>query len=747
MWQPASSLDDQNPSENGETLRGKGKTKQAHTQSSAVRRQTIKDHRHTDVKLIWNDINDERKDHYSIPPFSYEIYLLRGAQAALRDVDTFSQDFLSYTGILTNWGGRRKCRYHLEIYTEPCRNILACLAHHRKEVSHRILNNVRPRLVSEWDMDRDLEDGDLYESRIIVIDQDDWISNGPILVLSDRNVNDDEQLERILDGSGGGGFSHTFADRINTQSVVQHNLIQWWGESDDDALYGRRLCRDDSPVRYPAQDPTAHYDVEHDEAPELEVTATNSTPGDFVFDSEADKARFEAMDTFDQAELYKSPAELRPFCSESYSDPFGSPVITVWNAALSRTRPAFSFTLYLAFDVPSFEAEAIFACLNKGLISRESWTLDIVRNIPSIDAALDYHSRTSARRTPEKTAAVKSCTKMLLNKTGAGRLPSELLEYIEDLVVPPEVPDYSNRPTRPFRNVFMYLSRDRMNQGPLLVYSHNASFWADIDDQGGPFAIGHRWRDRRLREHGSRNKVLEVRELPFWNRVSDEMHTLWSLCSPRSTLMDRSEMPALQLTLKLPETIVRGQFVSAYQHGLRLEVDSSRPILMPRHGFFSHNMIDMYDIIDESSGTILAHLPDIVPHINSNSDSWAKTRQLGFDSQKVRLAALSPGCQVSHGYVTPDHWWEEKHYQEGLFVDGRRYTLRLRKDVVLRGWAWETARHFEGPYNLPPVPVMMSEESKLTFRYRNFEGRSASSGRRWTSSTQHRVDPDTAQSR
>lgn len=465
----------------------------------------------------------------------------------------------------------------------------------------------------------------------------------------------------------------------------------------------------------------AHYDVEHEDVHELDGTALS---GPVVPQNSTHPVTGDALiiDSFDKNELFQRGVELECLRSESYNDNFGLPVTSVWDPKLSKLRSQFSMTIYLSFDMIPVESKALFNCLNKGLIANEAWTLDVVRNMPNLGASFDYHSRASIRRTRARTSQTSSCMQMLLHKITGDRLPAELLDYIKELLIPPEIPDYSSRQTRLFKKVFMYLDASSLSTGPRLVYSDPASFWPDTKTAEGPFSEPGRWSSAVLRGYASQNPLLRVANLRYWHRVADEIHILWSFCSPRLETV-AADMPHISLTLKIPQELRRTRFMDVLSDS-HFELHFSRPITVPIP-FLSHHGAEAFEIVDLETGRQLKQLPYELQIINSSDDSWSQSPELGYNVQQFNTLLPSSSNRKGSGQVYPYDWnqiypyrWNERLlYPESLLVEGHRYRVRLRPDVTVPRWTYFAGKERSGPYNLPAIEVVMSEESQLIFRY------------------------------
>jgi hypothetical protein len=428
---------------------------------------TIKDHNEDEVSIAWCT---EKNRNDTLPPFPFQVYLLSSAEQVAKGVK-FPCDFAVFVQKIGPVHERSRC--HFQIYRRTFPSILACIAHQKREILHRNRNGIIPRMVARWTQ---IEMGD--KGHIIVIDADNWANDGILLVSFDPAEYDNPNQFAAWNAAQVGDIDVVHARRAHNTGVFIHALERWWlnagGHWTEDDLQ-RRNEGGISPVLYPAIDPAAHYDAEHEEIHELDGTALPGPAGQ-ANDNEddGDDSDPRIIDTFDPFDLHMQEHELKEYCSETYSDILDLPVTSIWNGQFSRLRPQFSFTLYLAFDFfdkLQVHPQALFRCLNRGLIAQEAWTLDIVKNMPSLDAAFQYHARATAQRTSERCEQRSACVRMVAHKIAGSKLPSEILEHVEDLLLPPEIPAYSARPCRPFKDVFLYLDKSRQYTGPLSTYT------------------------------------------------------------------------------------------------------------------------------------------------------------------------------------------------------------------------------------------------------------------------------------
>ncbi|KAK3718863.1 hypothetical protein LTR37_004779 [Vermiconidia calcicola] len=694
---------------------------------------SIPDHEGNDVNIVWClwPWNDDYRD--QPPPFPYQVYVLDSATGVAQN-SNLPADLARY---IEQIGGISdgNCHYRFEVYSRPFSSILACVAHQRKEVDHRNRNGIVPRLVSTWATPSSFSNHDEgYKGRIIVIDRNDWADHGVTLVSFDPAEYDHPGRYDHWNVVGNGDHDVVQAYRVRSKMSLVARLREWWtdaGHSWTEADLERRNNGGFSPALYPAVDPASHYDAEHKDVDELDGTA----PGNPGLQNQAGtEDEDEDLDTpgiknlLDKAELFRREDELPDLQSETYSDSFGLPITSVWSSERAKTRPAFSFTLYLAYDLLPLQPTALFGCLNKGLIAQEAWTLDVVQNMPSLEAAFQYHARASDRRTLTRVLQARFCIRMVLQKVAGPKLPNELLEYLEELLVPPEIPNYSSYPRRPFQDVCMYMDPSSLSAGPLLVYSNPRRFRpedvlskAHIIEPVNSFAT--LWRNTIFEDD-----VMRIKLLRYWHRVADELHVLWSIASPRTTSIVGA-LPTLSLKLEMPEVYAFGPYSrSETATKMHYTLQSQRTVTLHNYPFLSHDIwCDALEVVDLDTGKAIPTLPlKVQRHDRHDNDSWATTRELGFqdDSYEDRrsgretyMRTIAPGGTETDLMLTNHTPWDwiRDAALLGWLVDGGHYLARLKPGTTVPRWTYGSANHLEGPYNLPPMPVVMEEEVRIKF--------------------------------
>lgn len=433
-------------------------------------------------------------------------------------------------------------------------------------------------------------------------------------------------------------------------------------------------------------------------------------------------------------DLLRSSADVEDVKEETYESHSGWPTTSVWRASNSKTRPPFAFMLYLNADLVPFEAKAMFACLDRELLFTAAWTLDIVRNAPDMQSALRHYSHEKSQRAPSKTERRSKCMRMLLDKACGPRLPEELLQLIEDILVPPPCSTYSAAPYRVFHDVFLYLDASTQLNGPRLIY-HN-HIWdrpriaADnlFDDEPyiGPLLAD----DQYFQHRGEEILKMHVISLRSWRFVSDELHTIWSLCSPRLKVPP-SRLPHFSAQITFPRKYKLKSLSHFYARRARrgkatasLTFHGSEPITLHDTGTLSSQI--WYEGIEITDVETNIKLPATVLHLNEIIDqrveSWSEEPKMRkFDAEvdldagdKPMLASILPGRSIELP-IRPDHLWWLAQYEEGLLKDGREYKLSLKKDFAVTRWTYGSVPGLKGPYNLPPMPVHGENECRFTF--------------------------------
>lgn len=314
---------------------------------------------------------------------------------------------------------------------------------------------------------------------------------------------------------------------------------------------------------------------------------------------------------------------------------------------------------------------------------------------------------------------------LIVQRIAYSKLPSEILENIEELLLPPEIPTYSSRPRRRLKDFFLYLDKDRQYTGPLIVYSNPDPSCATTKQLNPAFTLPA----TNLGEN-----ILRVDHLRYWHRVSDELHILWSLCGPRYTDSRDPIVPRAHLELSVPEACVWRstfgiQFINGYLD-VKITFQSDQEIVLPCHaGIFSHDLWnECVDVIDLETETVLPRVP-IAPTSGPYClDSWAQTRELGFkdDANPEMLEeSLDAKKNLTHFEANTSQklplqpagvWWQY-YVRSGILKSGQRYAFRLKPGLWIPRWTYGTKTERDGPFNLPPIPITVDETSH-TFEFR-----------------------------
>lgn len=709
---------------------------------SRVRSTIIPDHEGNDVTLAWYTSLDRKYPVDQPPPFPFQVYFTKGAEKSAAD-PSFAASLVCLVeeqGHWTSSGANLHARF--EFYSKPFPNILACIAHQRREIHHRNRNAVHPRLLAP--SRAGLQS---YDGHILVIDRDDCLSIGAVVVEFEpavyRRGRQSEEWYHARDVPVVASVRQPFGsarqpfDRSPGDYSLVARLKIWWGECGNtwtEADLARRNEGAVSPALYPAVDPDSHYDVEHEAVHELDGTALpDPSHTTDLADIDSDEVFPIVEECLRRDELFLPDADLSRLATETYSDLLGQPVTSVWDRRLSKTRPSFSFMLYLGYDVLPVRPRALFTCLNKGLLAESQWTLDIMTKMPSLESTLDYNARSAKQRTSSRLGRLRRYTETVLEKINNRRLPAEILEQIENILVPPGIPNYSSRPMRPHQDLFLYLDGSHLSTGPLVVYSNQACFEHNTSLLRPRYDIDgiHAFEDIPLR-------VLFFR---FWHRVADEMHTIWSLCGPRLPI-PASSLPSLTLRLSIPSTCVPERphrynpDLPGPNQFIKFELHSAfdDPITVHTTPLLSHDLFDeALDIVDLSTGETLPPLPS-THYSLEHGESWLQSRALGYLPLQTPQERRSQHMQTLHPHTwtemqPPTNFavWRFKHWlrqwaETGPLVARRQYALRLREDVRVLRWTYGSVEERKGPYNLPSLPLRMEDEDGVKFWVELAEG-------------------------
>lgn len=704
--------------------------KQRGPKRSEVRNTIIPDHEGNDVNLAWYPNHDRRYPVGQPPPFPFLVYFTKKAEKSARD-PSFAASLVCLIEEQGRWTGdpdRSSPHARFEFYTNPFSSILACVVHQRREIIHRNRNAVHPRLLAT--SDTGLES---YQGCILVIDSDDCHSTGIIVVQFDPDV----YMRGHQRENGYHASDIPLVESYRQPMRMDHEVLmlvgrleEWWHECDNtwtEAGLARRNEGAASPALYPAVDPDSHFDVEHEAAHELDGTALPdpslaTDPEDVDFEEWVPSVR----ECFKREELFMRDSDLPHLATETYSDLLDQPVTSVWDRWLSKTRPDFSFTLYLGYDILPVRPKALFTCLNKGLLTDSQWTLDVMTNLPSLEAAFDYHDRNTKERTPSRLARLRSSTKIILDRINAHRLPVEILDHIESVLIPPEIPNYSSRPTRPHQNLFLYLDGSHLSTGPLVIYSNQARLEPEN------YLI-----ESKIDVQVSPEIPVRVLSFCFWHRVADELHTLWSLCSPRLALPN-SSLPTLTLRLGVPAICVLPEGPDQLplpRDTVKLHLHSAFPTPITIHltPLLSHDLFDeALELVDLATGQTLLNSPHAHRTLEYG-ESWLQSRELGYapleslHERAQHIRTLQPDSWTEMEALSKPVWWFEDWLRKRAVVAGRQYVLRLREDVRVLRWTYGSVKERKGPYNLPTLPLSI-EGGEVRFGVEHGKGISGEEG-------------------
>ena len=299
--------------------------------------------------------------------------------------------------------------------------------------------------------------------------------------------------------------------------------------------------------------------------------------------------------------------------------------------------------------------------------------------------------------------------------------PEEVRILIEDCYVPPELPDYSSSRRRS-RNAFLYLDDECISTGPLWVYSRPAAAQLNAETLSAV-----------RREKEERGKLLNVVFLRYWHRVSDELHILWSVSSPRSPLPSGKTLPELRPLLTLRDSIVErardGRLFLSFEARVYCTLlHTQEPITIFEDPALEADLWqNAFDLIDRRSGWNFSKELDQLPRPPGPGfyDSWHRTPALGFPKEKIQGQLRTIRPQSSFGDDEDDYpmiFQVDLHYndegappgskfpdREGWLSMNGRYALRLKEGFTIPRWTYGTKEDLQGPFNLPPLPVIFDE--------------------------------------
>ncbi|KAI7348025.1 hypothetical protein KC320_g6878 [Hortaea werneckii] len=655
----------------------------------------------------------------SIPTLPYQVYI---TNAALEGSDVPALDqFCAAIHDLHHSSLASHPHRRFDIYQTSQENSLACVEHQRKEVQWRNGNGIWPPLVSTWSTsDRGGDRG-----FILVIDSVDIVKHGISLLCFDPDeYHDPIKRRRVWHLSGDeGDFDLVRGIKIRNKL----SLIDWLRHIERNPWSGRRSSRVQPPaVGAAPYDHAEDGESEDDELLNLEQQGGGAVD-EFADDSSEDEVpqpngRPRIIDRFRLDELWTSPGlGTKRYGIETYEDSQSQFTVSVWDSTLSATRPHFSVTLYCG-SAATFSAEALFRCLNKGLIRKQPWTLDVKRGFDSLPQAHLHHGREASRRASSRLSHRSSCIRMLVRNIVAGRLPVELCDTIEEMLTLPTIPDYACSRLRPFHDFMLYFapkpSVRSLSQGPVLVFSNPSRLLSANGVEGFTYNANYR--------HGVQapdTENLRVRNLRFWHRIADEIHTLASLCATENSGSPQLECTP-SATISIDSPLWRGTGTHFDEFTLvTLRVKSPRTLTLHTHGLFSHDLFfEALQLVDLTTDRVLPQHPheDSDRRILSHDDSWSTSASLGLSnhpdvhSRLRRLEVLEPKQSVQWRWNSSTYW--ELRRGRGELIDGHQYALRANPDVLLKAvrWTYGKPGALEEICGRPPMPVSLESEVKFT---------------------------------
>lgn len=325
---------------------------------------------------------------------------------------------------------------------------------------------------------------------------------------------------------------------------------------------------------------------------------------------------------------------------------------------------------------------------------------------------------------------------MILDKVIEDHFPAELVEYVHGLLVPPALPDYSAQGNRLFRDFMLYLDSAHLDTGPFAVYSR-------------PITTPQSRARPQPRLHvDTADKILQVFSHTSWQWLPDEMHILHSFCSPRCLTPD---LPLIQIRLEPGEKCSGNvRTGTGSQIPVFIKLEAKEPISIHSSPLFGpsklwEGSIELHDL------TLGVQAPDQTPARlpadgkEGRMQSWGGVPEFDDDWAGLTSPDHIPGETFSFLQLNPGVWrqpdrlrlenymsfwtsrlrvpWPDGFGFEALdgmdwkspLVHGHRYALRLKDGVTVPRWVWGPARARRGPYNLPPIPIVM--EGEATFVY------------------------------
>lgn len=695
---------------------------------------TVKDHIGENVMLSWrpdSHQNGDRDLEADVPAFPFPVYILDSAKALAQDPACAARvcTFLEIKTLNIHPAPR----FDIHETTKP--NALTCIEHQRKEVDWRNPNGIWPRLVSHWTDGSTGPDG--YKGLVIVLDSSNLTADGLLLVdfdpLAYESAANRQSVWHLV---GKGDIATVRAERLVAAESIRRRLREVWvraGYSWTAADLGRRNVGGFTPALYPAVDPAAHEDAESDDSvsADLRLDGPEELAGHALSDGEDENADDTNVDeaplikdSFRNTDLWISPEPYsRRFRTETYDDATGHCTVGVWDSRLSAQRPPFSVALFCGPGV-NYSAESLFGCLNKGLLTHEAWTLDVKRGYNTLSQAYEHHTLDSNKRDARRTRRRQKCIRMIVDRVNSARLPTELCDLVQELLMPAAVPDYAASRIRPYQQMFLYFAppspRD-LPEGPLLIYSRPSP------RQNARYADGSRWHPTWMSDLCD----FGVINLRFWHRTADEIHIVSSLWQSQNNPRQVGNLPVITLRFTSPSLLRRSDIFiterSAWDTDtwISLSHDVEVPLTVHSSGLFSHDVVyEALELANLTTGEVLCQLPVKALGMRrtlSCSDSWSTSRSLGLPcernlaEQDRRMRTIEPSEEASLRLLLWSYF--KRRDLRGDFHHGHEYSLRLRRDVGLRlvRWTYGRERQLKGPFNMPSLDVR--SETDVRFRF------------------------------
>lgn len=690
-----------------------------------VKQLHIPDYNDDPVTTAWMSQPWHDRYRQQVPPWPFHVYVLRRAEAVLAAQD-FPSRFVTWLHELGFMASKDGCDPHFEFYGRAFTNSISCMDHHRREVQHRNRNGLFPRLPPSCHERR----GDLgYRGFVLIIDSEAWQDAGLLYAEFDREQFDrDSNWHCVYPGLEcvARAVRVDHSTLIHILSCTFNDAGGKWQQED----LARKNDGGFSPALYPAMDPVANQDADA----ALPIIDMGSSPFDTyqperLADSE-DPSCAPGQMQFNVQKLWASPDASPHIHSRVYEDTLGWQTESVWDSCVSDSRPNFTFTLYLAASVPPFHATALFNCVNRDLLAAAPWTLDVVRNLPDLASALHHHDHEASRRLPERTglpSPVTACMRMILRKIAGHVLPAELVSLIEEQCCPPDYVDFSCIPTRPFEHVFLYLNGSMQQAGPQVVYSRRVGSTFKLREDESNLPQTHRFIC-----DDDRDCQLYISYMQFFRLVTDELHTIWSLCGPRYDL-SAELMPRITMIHHFPQQSKPGGLeASVLPWEFSLILEGTKPVMLHHRGLdlLFHNQIKISEATssakEEPPCSVQLRFETLRAPKDMRTQSWSTLRTI----RSSRHPSDSTGCTLypnrtkkfesdpysddvdngAKGSAGMLIWWR---VQCKSFEGGKSYRIRFPDRMCLDRWTFGTVDNREGPYNLPPVEVTVEGEREF----------------------------------